>query len=240
MPLPLPRRLYYTTISDRQAYAMGFDFQSLGEFDLEKDIAVIECILSELDIEPVRLGYGATLISQLERERPSLLWNLNSGVLGFAREAQVPALCEMLAIPIVGPRAWTGVVTQDKSLACCWVASESREPVAIAPSVLIRDRSEITRLQTLPTGLRYITKPNHDESSRGITFDSVQSELAALKAKVLETLDRWGPVRVEQFIDGINISANAATDDEGNVVPLEPIFVEVKEPVDSGLTKLKR
>lgn len=238
MPLPLPRRLHYTTISDRQAYAMGFDFQSLGEFDLEKDIACIENILRELDVEPVRLSYGATFMSELERERPLLLWNLNSGVLGFSREAQVPAICEMLAIPLVGPRAWTGLVTQDKSLACCWVASECRESVAIAPHVLIREQSDIHLLRNLAHGVRYIIKPNHDESSRGITADSVQSDLTALEIKVLDTLVHWGPVRVERFIAGVNISANAATDEKGRIVALEPIFVEVEELVDSGLTKL--
>src|SRR5262249_19126774 len=118
----LPSYLYFTTISDAAAYQLGFDFASIGEFDLDKDTAMRDRILTGFGVEPRRLSYGARLAHELVRLSPPLLWNLNSGIVGYTREAQVPALCEMLQIPLVGPGAWTAFVTQDKSMACSWVA----------------------------------------------------------------------------------------------------------------------
>ena len=52
----------------------------------------------------------------LQEEKPDICFNIAEGLGGDAREAQVPALLEMLRIPYTGSRVLTNGISLDKTL----------------------------------------------------------------------------------------------------------------------------
>src|SRR3990170_3949809 len=57
-----------------------------------------------------------TLPDSLHRLRPHICFNISEGLSGDAREAQVPALCELLAIPYTGSRVMANSLSLEKTL----------------------------------------------------------------------------------------------------------------------------
>lgn len=234
----LPEVIHYTTITDEQAYWLGFERQDMGEFDSVNDLAGLEDALRSLGIEPCRLGHGRSLVADLLETNPPLLWNLNSGVFGATREAQVPALCEMLGIPLVGSGSWTAFVTQDKTLAVNWIR-QNDVPVEVAESVTIFNADEMGKLHRLSFEWPYLVKPNYEGSSRGIDEAAVQFTHGGVERQVSRILREWGPVRIERYIDGFDVSANLACNPDGTLLPLVPVMVESETGVyDGGMKNL--
>lgn len=238
MVRPLPEVIHYTTITDEQACQFGFERQDLGEFDTVSDLVLLEEVLRSLGIEPCRLGHGCSLVTELLEIHPPLLWNLNSGLYGATREAQVPAICEMLGIPLVGSGSWTAFITQDKTLAAHWIL-QNAIPVAVAESVTVFDAADMGKLRQLRFDSSYLVKPNYEGSSRGIDGAAIQCTSGGIKRQVRRLLREWGPVRVERYIEGFDISANLACTPEGTLLPLAPVMVESATGVyDGGMKNL--
>ncbi len=80
--------------------AMGFDSESVAEFDSPRTIEGIEDALRELGFETNRIGHIRSLVGRLAAgERWDMVFNIAEGVGGFGREAQIPALLEAYGIP---------------------------------------------------------------------------------------------------------------------------------------------
>ena len=220
----IPETTYYTTISDQDGYKLGFSQEDLGEFDWEEDLNIFEHTLKDIGTKPFRLGFGQDLASQLIDLKPPLVWNLNSGIIGLTREAQVPTLCEMLGIPLVGPSSWTAFITQDKTLACNWL-SRFNLPINIPASILVETFEDIYKIEELFFPNTYIVKANNEDSSRGIDLNSIQKDKDGLTNQVKSMLDNWGSVRIEEYIEGFDISANLASKPDIGLIPLQPVKI---------------
>jgi D-alanine-D-alanine ligase len=232
----LPPRIHYTTITNEMGLEAGYSADELGEFDHVDDLVIFDSVLRTIGVEPVRLGAGESLLRELLDRRPPLLWNLNSGLSGLCRESQVPALCEMLDIPLVGSGAWTAFLTQDKTLTCEWLKLQGSRIVS-PEGIVVRTASDLTNSDFLYLQGPWMTKPNNEDSSRGIDAGAVCWTRDELRSRTLATLDRWGPVRVERFVPGFDISANLSCDEEGRLFALEPVMVESGVGVDTGAMK---
>lgn len=232
----LPEFIHYTTITDIDGMSLGFAPEELGEFDFEVDLIEFDNVLRSLGVEPYRLKFGHDLVKDLIEKIPTLLWNMNSGVLGPTREAQVPALCEMLGIPIVGSNSWTAFITQDKTLTSDWLL-RNHVPIEITDSVTISSEGEISKLETLNYPGAYIVKPNNEGSSRGLDSGAVQYTCEGLRCQTLRVTSEWGAVRVEKYVKGFDISANLACLSDGTLFPLEPVMIETVEGIYTGAMK---
>ncbi len=223
MQTSLPSVLYYTTITEVEGIKAGYTPAECGEFDYVEDLLDFERALRSLGIEPRRLGYGAALVDDLLTIRPPLLWNLNSGLIGEVREAQVPSLCEMIGIPIVGPGAWNAALTQDKSLCSLWV--KHKVPgIEVPKSLHIMSGDDVSgKVEKLIWPATYIIKPNNEDSSRGLDDECLQSTPRGVCEQILKILTEWGSVRVEEYIDGYDVSANLACKVGGDLLALEPV-----------------
>lgn len=238
MPDPLPESIHYTSIPGSIGRSLGFAEAELGEFDEEYILEEIERELRSIGVQPIRLGWGGALVRQLVEAPPPLLWNLNSGVLGGVRTAQVACLCEMLGISLVGPGAWTAGLVQDKTATYAFLAATDIE-VASPAGLLLAGLDDVELLARLPSSGACVIKPNNDESSRGLIFvpeGSAHERLVDLAANAI--LD-WGAVRLEAYIPGHDISANAAVDETGNLMPLEPLLIEHGLPIYDGDAKAR-
>ncbi len=97
---------------------MGYSMEETAEFDSPETIAAIDGALQALGHRTDRIGHVKALAARLVRgDRWDLVFNIAEGVEGRNREAQVPALCELLGVPYTGSDSATLAIALDKALA---------------------------------------------------------------------------------------------------------------------------
>lgn len=170
----------------------------LAELDGEGTIAAIEHALRDLGHQTVRLGFGRPLLERLLAGPPcDLVFNIAEGVGTRSREAQVPALLEMLGIPHTHSDPLTLAATLDKGVAKRIVQSHG----IATPRFQVVERAAELRELGLPFPL--FVKPLWEGSSMGIQQSSRVVDAAALEATGGALLARYGePVLVEEQCPG--------------------------------------
>jgi D-alanine-D-alanine ligase-like ATP-grasp enzyme len=142
----------------------------------------------------------------------------------------------MLGIPLVGSGAWTAFITQDKTLTAHHL-QQAALPVLLPASLTLDGHTPLSVLQQWLFEGPWIVKPNNEDSSRGIDETSICTSPAEVAAKSDLLLDRWGPVRIEKYIKGYDISANLACDDSGKLIPLAPVVIDSDVGIATGSMK---
>ncbi|MBI4535652.1 MAG: ATP-grasp domain-containing protein [Ignavibacteriae bacterium] len=148
--------------------------------------------------------YDVVLIEANERAyqrfqdvRPDFVFNMSEGLYGASREAQIPAMLEMLRIPYLGSDPLTLALCLDKSRAKEILAYYK---IATAGFAVIRSLEE---LQNVRIGFPAIVKPLHEGSSKGIYNSCVVRNGDELAAQVRIVLDTYAePALVENFLPG--------------------------------------
>ncbi|MFA5832006.1 MAG: D-alanine--D-alanine ligase [Bacteroidota bacterium] len=167
----------------------------------------------------------------LRSSRPDIVFNIAEGRFGASREAQIPAILEMLNIPYTGSDPLTLGICLDKSR-----AKEILSYYNIAnPKFAVI--SSLSELQSLNFPVPAMVKPLFEGSSKGI-FDSslVHStkELVEQVTKVLEEYDE--PALIEEFLPGREFTV--AMLGNGNELKVLPI-VEIKfDSLPSGVNPI--
>ncbi|MEA2568414.1 MAG: D-alanine-D-alanine ligase [Acidobacteriota bacterium] len=181
------------------------------EFDSLETIEGLERAIRAAGHEPVRLGWGASLLDDL----PNVdgVFNIAEGIGGRGRESQAPALCEMLGVPCSGSGPLAIGLTLDKALAKTVAKAHG---IATAPWTLLSSRASARdpggrgtesappppgSLATLGMTFPLFAKPANEGSSMGITERSLCHNEAELNETV-NTLTKYGPVLVEEFLPG--------------------------------------
>jgi D-alanine-D-alanine ligase len=150
--------------------------------------------------EVIRLEARDDFPERLRAERPDIVFNIAEGLRGPNREAHVPAICEFYGIPYSGSDPFT--------LALCLDKSRTKEilranDVPTADWSLARDAADVDRIVARGASYPMFAKPVHEGSSKGITERNVAPDAVALRAIVLELLERYDqPVLVERFLPG--------------------------------------
>jgi D-alanine-D-alanine ligase len=134
---------------------------------------------------------------KLRAIRPDIVFNIAEGFYSVSREAQIPAILEMLRIPYTGSDPLTLGICLDKSRAKEILSFYS---VPTPSFVLISSIEEINRV---PDAFPKIVKPVHEGSSKGIYNSSVVYTRAELEAEVVRVLTTYQePALVEDFLTG--------------------------------------
>lgn len=171
------------------------------ELDVDATIAALKAALHRLGHEVELLGDGPQLLERLMRPGYAAaldgVFNMAEGRSGRGREAQVPALLELLMVPATGSDVSTLALALDKHLAKL-VARASGLPVA--PSCLVgADAAPAV------ASLRYplFVKPVSEGSSMGISARSVCRTPQQLSDAVAFVNDTYRqPALVEEFLPG--------------------------------------
>jgi D-alanine-D-alanine ligase len=149
-------------------------------------------------------GHTVTLIEAdadaYERLRTSgveLVFNVAEGTHGADREAQIPAMLEMLGVPYTG--------SGPLALGLCLHKGKTKEILSYhgipTPTfqVLQHPHEPLSKALAFPL----IVKLLHEGSSMGLSYDSIVDTSQALVARAMYLMQTYGqPVLVEQFIDG--------------------------------------
>ncbi len=190
-------------LKDDFALLSGGAEDALEEFDNEKTVDAIVSSITKLGFDPVKLGGGEKVISRIKKEKPSLVFNIAEGINGRSREAQIPAILELMRIPHTHSDPLTLALTLDKSMTNQVVRANG---IRTPDFVIVSKISDLQKSKLPPFPL--IVKPAWDGSSKGIRFSSKVDTFEALEKQVLWVLDHYPEqqVIIETFIVGKEVT----------------------------------
>jgi D-alanine-D-alanine ligase len=151
-----------------------------------------------------------------------LIFNIAEGVEGRNREAQVPALCELLGIPYTGSDSATLAIALDKALGKKVLLQHD----ILTPKFQLMESAR----ERLSPDMKFplIVKPNAEGSSKGIGSTSVVDTEDDLRAAVKKTLETYRqPALVEEYIAGREFTVGLLGDKRPRVLP--PMEIKFKK-----------
>lgn len=170
---------------------------------------------------------GQTLPEQLKATPVDIVFNIAEGRGGRGREAQVPALLNLMGIPYTGSDETTLCIALDKALTKR-ILSTYR---VLTPKyrVLSNDRTASCRRLGFPV----IVKPVAEGSSKGISDLCVAGDAAGLAKLVLQNIGDYGQdMLAEEYIDGREFTVGLLGNGETLRAfrPMEIVYLEEKNP----------
>lgn len=167
-----------------------------AEWDTEETILAVKAALEEY--------HTVTLIEANEQAylhflqtKPDIVFNIAEGYTGVSREAQIPAMLEMLQIPYTGSDPLT--------LAICLDKARTKEILSYynipTPKFFLAEEPDAIYEHALQ--LPCIVKPLYEGSSKGIYNSSVVRSTKELYDQVDFVIHEYQqPALVEEFLDG--------------------------------------
>ena len=195
---------------------------ALAELDTLRNVEDYVAALRALGHEVVAFKGDADLPQRLAAHPVDICFNTCEGFGGDSREAQVPALLEMLGVPYTAARVLSLAVTLDKAMTKRVLAYHG------LPTPRFQEFREAR--EPLDPALRFplFVKPNREGSAMGIHGDAVVHSQAALREKVADLLAAYRQtVLVEEYIAGRDVTCglvgNLSADGRLDGVHLFPI-----------------
>lgn len=182
--------------------APGAPSDADAEFEPEATVEALEAAISRLGHRPIRLGNPHALLAKAGKGEVPTLDAAMTIAEGFGtrnREAWVPVLLEMLAVPTIGSDALTLSLSLDKAWTQDVVAAAG---VPVAPHLSVRSRSELAG-RALPGAFPLFVKPRWEGTAKGIAVTSRVEDPQALAREVERVVRAYRqPVLIEPFLSG--------------------------------------
>lgn len=175
----------------------GVPPDAFADFDHIETIDSIRAALETDGHQTIFLQADETLPYSLQAEKPDICFNIAEGLGGDAREAQVPALLEMLKIPYTGSRVLANGISLDKTLTKrIW--RDRRLPVAPFQEFNTGD-------EPLRSDLEFplFVKPAREGTGMGVDMNAIvknEQELRERAEYIINTYQQ--PALVETFLPG--------------------------------------
>jgi D-alanine-D-alanine ligase len=205
------------------AFDLKDDFQpgqdlpedSFEEYDSLEVVNAIAGGLRVLGHHTTLLGGGRKFVSKILRSKVDFVFNIAEGRGNLrSREAQVPAILEMLDIPYSGSDPQTLAITLDKPLAKRLVSAAG---VITPPWLLISSLKSLEAVSARDFPLPAFIKPAFEGSSKGIRLTS-RADTAARAGTIARSLlaKYKQPVLIEKYIEGDEVTVGVV----GNSPPV--------------------
>src|SRR3954471_18871327 len=192
-----------------------------AEWDPPETIIAIANALARQGHIVVHLKATPDLPRVLAEADVDLIFNIAEGVEGRNREAQVPALCELLGVPYTGSDSATLAIALDKAL--CKKVLMQHDILTPKFQVMESARERLSPEMRFPM----IVKPNAEGSSKGIGSTSVVDTEDELRAAVKVCVERYRqPALVEEYIAGREFTVGLLGDKRPRVLP--PMEIKFK------------
>ncbi|MEA5060362.1 MAG: ATP-grasp domain-containing protein [Candidatus Pelethousia sp.] len=198
-----------------------------AELDSIETVRAIGVALNRAGCRATLMIADKTLPERLAGEKPDFVFNIAEGIHGRTREAQVPALLDMLHIPYTGSDATTLCIALDKALAKRFLATYRIK----TPSYLLLHPG----MRKIPPAIQFpvIVKPNAEGSSKGIPdmcIARTREELDALLERNAALYHE--DMLVESFVKGREFTVGLIGN-EADVTVFSPMeIVYVRTPSD--------
>jgi D-alanine-D-alanine ligase-like ATP-grasp enzyme len=195
---PAPWRIaLLANLKDEVEHSAGEPTDAGAEFDRRDTIEAIAGAL-ERDGHWVHFCRADnSLVESLTNLRPHICFNIAEGIQGDAREAQAPALCELLGIPYTASRVLPNAVSLDKTQTKrIWASYGLPTPKF---QEFKSSRSAVRSDFSYPL----LVKPAREGTGMGIDEGSVVSNEKDLRKRVDWVLKTYRqPALVEEFLPG--------------------------------------
>jgi D-alanine-D-alanine ligase len=178
---------------------------ALEEYDSPTTIEYIRRAIEGLGHSTVKLGGGPEFIRNILQEKVDIVFNIAEGRGTYrSREAQVPAILEMLDIPYIGSDPECLAVSLDKPL------TKKLARLAGIPTPewqIVANQQELKEISWAGFPFPAIVKPAFEGSSKGIHANSLVDSAKEANRTINEMLEQYRqPVMIEQFIDGVEVT----------------------------------
>jgi D-alanine-D-alanine ligase len=159
--------------------------------------------------------------AKFKKYRPEIVFNMAEGMYGTTREAQIPALLEMLQTPYTGSDPLTLAVCLDKAMAKIVLRHNG---IPTPPFGVVYDQKGKGRFPSFPL----IVKPLREGSSKGILNSSLVHNPSQLRKEIDRVLTQYHqPALVERFMPGREFTvALLGNGKEVQVLPIVEIQFE--------------
>ena len=205
----------------------GMSPDQWDDLDSEKTIEHVMAALASNGHDVSFLEGDVTLYDTVRKLKPDICFNLCEGHFGDAREAQVPAILEMLRIPYTGSRVMTLALALDKPMTKRVLTYHDLP----TPPFQVFERVN----EPLMPDLRFplFVKPSREGTGMGVSSDSIVQDEGQLRSQLLRIFDRYDqPALVERFIEGREVTVGVV----GNLV--SPVARRI--PEDSAARRITR
>ncbi|MCI0410346.1 MAG: hypothetical protein L0191_17590, partial [Acidobacteria bacterium] len=212
---------------------------ALAELDSRRNAEDYANAIRELGHEVVAFEGDANLPLKLAEHPVDICFNTCEGFRGDSREAQVPAILEMIGVPYTASKVLALAVTLDKAMTKRVLAYHGLPTPRFQEFHDPRQPLDPGLLDRLEAGVPLFVKPNREGTGIGIYGDSVIRTEAALREKVAYLLRAYTePVLVEEYVEGRdvtcglvgNLRLDGTTSDDLHIFPISEVDYSVYAP----------
>ena len=217
------------TYNMRRTAALSSERDHDAEYDTPQTIAAIREAIESHGNTVVELEATPELSTLLPAAAVDVVFNIAEGIGGRNREAQVPALLELLGIPYTGSDPAAMSLALDKSLAKQIVAQAD----CLTPTSMVMR----TGKEKMAKGLTFplMVKPVAEGSSKGIAGRSVVENEAELREAAQQIIQKYKQdALVENYLPGREFTVALLGESKPKILPpLEVIFLDkdCKHPI---------
>ncbi len=181
-----------------------------NDLDSEETIQSILNALEAVGHRATFLEGDVTLYDNLREVRPDICFNICEGHFGDSREAQVPAILEMLRIPYTGSRVLTLALALDKPMTKRVLAYHK------LPTPAFQTFERVTEPLDPDMEFPLFIKPSREGTGMGVSAESILRDEGQLRAQLRRIFERYDqPALVERFIEGREVTVGLV----GNLTP---------------------
>lgn len=178
---------------------------ALEEYDSLETVETIAGALEAQGHSVFRLGGGREFLTNILEQKIDLVFNIAEGLGNYrSREAQVPAVLEMLGISYSGSDAQCLAICLDKPLTKKIVAASG---IHTPRWHEITSRGELSKIAWGDFPFPAFVKPAHEGSSKGVRFGSRVENIEQMAEIAIALLERYQQAAmVEEFIAGDEVT----------------------------------
>jgi D-alanine-D-alanine ligase len=206
----------------------GHPEDALEEYDSLETVEGIVTALESLGHSVVRLSGGRDFLHNILQGNVDFVFNIAEGRGNYrGREAQIPAILEMLDIPYSGSDPQCLSISLDKPLTKKLVQSAG---VRTPRWQVVSNRHELGEVCQDGFPLPAFIKPAFEGSSKGIRLGcrvEGREQMAKVTATLLEQYQQ--PIMVEEFISGDEVTVGAVGNSPPQLVGMMRIFPKKRD-----------
>jgi len=192
-------------LKEAALFTPGCPDDALEEYDSPETVEAIAAALETSGHSVVKLGGGRDFITNILQNNTDFVFNISEGMGNHrSREAQIPAILEMLDIPYSGSDPQCLAICLDKPLTKRLVTDAG---IRTPRWQLVTDYSQLKEILLDEFPLPAFVKPAYEGSSKGIRLGSRAETVAKIAEVAAELLEQYKqPVMIEEFIAGDEVT----------------------------------
>jgi D-alanine-D-alanine ligase len=175
------------------------------------------------------LEADGSLFDTIRTYKPDICFNISEGHFGDAREAQIPAILEMMRIPYTGSKVLTLALALDKPMTKRILHWHE------LPTPNFQTFERVSEDLHDDLSFPLFVKPSREGTGMGVSLKSVVHDEAELRQQVSYILERYKqPALVETFIEGREVTVGVVGNLHGPVARRLPVNTSAPR-VQAGL-----